>query len=91
MVIAKAESAHFREVAFHRTEAAGEILHMIAVPELEISPGETLSLEPGGYHLMLIEPLEPLGVDDTVGISLSTSDGRRFDVTFTVRSMDFTL
>lgn len=44
----------------HATVNDGGVMKMLAVEDLAIEPGETLSLRPGGLHVMLIGLREPL-------------------------------
>lgn len=84
------ESERFREVSFHRTIHDGEIARMVPVPVLSVPAGDALSLQPGGHHLMLVGPNQPLRPGDVVPIVLTLSDGRRLAVEFTVRTVDLT-
>ncbi len=54
----------------------------------EIAPGETLTLEPGGNHIMLMEVTEPIVAGDTVDFTLTFEDGSTFD--FTADAKDYT-
>lgn len=52
---------------------------------LPLPAGETVPLEPGGYHLMLMELVEPLEVGDTVELVLSLETAGEVPVTVEVR------
>ncbi|KAA3621767.1 MAG: copper chaperone PCu(A)C [Proteobacteria bacterium] len=91
LVIVRATSPAFEEVTFHRTETDEGLVRMIEVPDLPLPPGGSFALKPGGYHLMLIAPRQPLRAGDNVEVTLAAADGRRFDVTFEVRRMNFLL
>lgn len=75
-------SPAFGEVSLHRTEIIDGVNRMREVPALAIAAGETLALEPGGYHLMLMMPSEPLAPGQRVSLDMVTGDGRayRFEV-----------
>jgi copper(I)-binding protein len=54
----------------HETvEQDGQIV-MQPVEAVAIPPGEDVSFEPGGYHIMLFELTEPLEVDTTIALTL---------------------
>src|SRR5690606_21752438 len=46
----------------------GGMMHMRAVEEIPVPAGGTAVLEPGGYHVMLLDLAAPLEVGDTVEI-----------------------
>lgn len=54
----------------HETiERDGQMV-MHPVGSVSIPPGEDVSFEPGGYHIMLFELTEPLDVDTTIALTL---------------------
>lgn len=58
------------EVELHETVAGDDGLsRMVHVDEIEIGPGETVELTPGGLHVMLLD-VEPLEEGDTVTVDL---------------------
>ena len=54
-----ARSTDFKSVMLHQTVNKGSMAHMNHTPRIEIKPGSTLQLTPGGYHLMLMNPKKP--------------------------------
>lgn len=51
---------------------------------IEIKPGETVTLKPGGYHLMLKGLKAPLKAGDTLKATLTASDGANAQVEFPI-------
>jgi copper(I)-binding protein len=49
----------------------GGMMSMQPVDEIPIPAGERVSLEPGGYHVMLLELVEPLEVGTTITVTLT--------------------
>ncbi len=43
-----------RVVELHRMERDGNVMRMRPVQDIPVPPGETVALQPGGYHIMLI-------------------------------------
>jgi copper(I)-binding protein len=43
----------------HEMRMEGGVMKMRPVAGLEIKPGQTVELKPGGYHLMFVGPKEP--------------------------------
>lgn len=66
LVIQGASSPACERVEIHRTVIEEGVSRMIPQEELRLAPGETLSLEPGSYHLMLIGPNQALRAGDEV-------------------------
>jgi periplasmic copper chaperone A len=51
----------------HEMTMADNVMKMRMLPKgLEIKPGETVELKPGGYHLMFVDLARPLKADDVV-------------------------
>lgn len=71
-------SPDFAEVGLHRTEVVDGVSRMREVPEVSLAPGASLSLEPGGHHLMLMKPRVPLESDQAVRVTVEARDGRSF-------------
>lgn len=49
----------------------GGMMTMAEVEEIPIKAGETVSLKPGGYHVMLMELAEPLVAGEKIALTLS--------------------
>lgn len=58
---------------------------MQEVESIELRPGETVNLEPGGYHIMLLDLVEPLEVGDTFEVTLDFETADDLVVTVEVR------
>jgi hypothetical protein len=59
-------------VEIHEMTMAGGVMQMRPVPGgLAIGPGQTVTLAPGGYHLMLIGPARAFHVGEVVPVTLS--------------------
>jgi len=60
--ITRVTSAQFGSVQLHESILDNGIARMRAIPALEIPAGETLTLQRGGKHLMLMRPTGPADV-----------------------------
>lgn len=74
----------FAAVELHRSETVDGVSRMRPVPELEIAPGETVTLEPGGLHLMLMHPDPALREGNRVVLEFEFAGGVRLPVEFVV-------
>ncbi len=54
----------------HETVEQDDQMVMQPVESVAIPPGEDVSFEPGGYHIMRFELTEPLEVDTTIALTL---------------------
>ncbi len=57
--------------SLHRSEMAGGVMTMRPVATIEVTPGETVTLEPGGLHIMLTRLVRPLHEGETFAAELA--------------------
>ena len=74
LVGASSPAAGVAEV--HEMKMEGDVMKMRAVTSLELPAGQTISLKPGGYHLMLMDLKAPLAKDSTVPVTLRFKDAK---------------
>ncbi|MBI4849450.1 MAG: copper chaperone PCu(A)C [Nitrospirae bacterium] len=79
-------SALFNKVEIHRTEMHEGMAKMIPQKELIIHAGESVSLETGGYHLMLMDPASVPKEGEQVDMDLRFDDGLILNIKVPVRS-----
>ena len=65
-----AESPAAGSAQIHEMKMEGNVMRMRAVPRLELPPGKTVELKPGGHHMMLVDLKRPLKKGDRVPIRL---------------------
>lgn len=58
---------------------------MQEVEEIAVPAGETVALEPGGYHVMLLGLVAPLEIGDTFDVTLALDNGDELVVPVEVR------
>jgi len=80
-----ASSPAFKTIHMHLSTEQNGKSTMLAIEGIEMNPGETLRFTPGGYHLMLMQRVKPLQVDDQVPITLKFSGNQTLDVMFKVQ------
>ena len=80
-----ASSPAFQMVHMHLSTEQNGKSTMINIEGIEMNPGETLHFTPGSYHLMLMQRVQPLQVDDQVPITLKFSGNQSLDVMFKVQ------
>lgn len=70
----------------HETMQHQGMVHMSARPAIVIARDSSLTMVPGGLHVMLIELRRALVVGDTVSLLATFADGRTLDVRAPVRA-----
>lgn len=63
-------SAQFQKAEIHKTILEKGMMHMDMLSEVIIAPNQTVTFEPGGLHIMLIQPLDPAALDHLVTLEL---------------------
>ncbi|MEM7693190.1 MAG: copper chaperone PCu(A)C [Pseudomonadota bacterium] len=75
----EADLAEMAEI--HRTSTNDQGVSMMApAGEVEIAPGATVALEPGGLHVMLRKLKRPMNQGDSFSLRISLSDGGEVSV-----------
>ena len=74
-------------VALHQMAVDEGMMKMRAVPSIEIRPGGRLELQPGGYHLMLVDLKQPLKVGEKFPLTLTFAHGGAITVSVPVEEM----
>ena len=69
--ISRVNSAQYESVQLHETTIENDVARMRSIAFLEIAAGETVTLQPGGKHLMLMRPTGPA---DTVSLRFLDGD-----------------
>jgi periplasmic copper chaperone A len=80
-----ARSEAFGMTEIHRTVEIDGVARMREATPLTIAPGETLSMAPGGLHVMLMRPRAPLSEGQNLSIVLLLDDGSELAVDFPVQ------
>ena len=80
-----ASSPDYLKVMLHRSVRENGVERMIEPDGLDIPPRSSVSLAPGGYHLMLMGGKHPIAPGDSVMLHLSFASGRGLDVRASVK------
>jgi copper(I)-binding protein len=86
VAVSGAKSPSFGDVSLHRTSVVDGINRMRPVPRLPIGANSQVTLEPGGLHLMLMQPTAALKPGDTVRMVFTLQDGRQVSGDFVARA-----
>lgn len=79
LVIVGAESSVFGSIEMHGTIMEDGVARMRHQDTVTVGPGEVVSFEPGGLHLMLMQPLDGIPTSGEIAITLLLADGGRLE------------
>jgi periplasmic copper chaperone A len=76
------------ECQIHQMTMDGGVMKMRPVQGgLEVKPGETVTLKPGGFHLMLVGLKEPLQVGKSLAATFEIDSGSTVQVAFPIAAI----
>lgn len=85
--LVSASSPVAMSIEIHETSAdASGMMGMHPVERIDVPAGATVALEPGGYHLMLMDAMDLPAVGETVEITLTFEKGGEVKVQAEVRA-----
>jgi len=76
-----------KQVQIHTSQEKNGVFSMQRVTAIEIPANQTVSLAPGGLHIMLMGLTQPIAVGDKLPITLLFEDGSHQQVTAVVQAM----
>lgn len=76
IALVSATSPDFAAVEFHRTEIVNGLARMREEKVIVIAAGSSVSFQPGGLHMMLLNPPRALKAGDRARVELRLDDGR---------------
>jgi len=73
-------------VEVHEMAMDGNVMKMRAIPSLDLPAGRTVTLKPGGYHVMLLDLKRPLAAGEKIPLELrfELQDRRQIKQTVTL-------
>lgn len=70
-----ASSPAVPRVEVHEMKMDGDVMRMRELKALDLPKGKTVSLEPGGYHIMLMNLKKPIAAGDVIPLTLVVESG----------------
>jgi copper(I)-binding protein len=71
----------------HQMSMDGGVMRMRVVDGVEVKPGGRLTLQPGGYHVMLMDLKRPLQAGDSFPLTLGFEKAGSIEVSVVVEGM----
>ena len=62
-------------VEVHEMKMDGDVMRMREVQAIDLPKGKTVSLEPGGYHIMLMNLPKPIAAGEVIRLTLTIESG----------------
>jgi periplasmic copper chaperone A len=81
-----ANCSAFEKVEIHKSFQRDGMMQMEQQHELVIPANGQKRLAPGGYHLMLMRPKQPLKAGDQIDVTLQFANGEKLSITAPVKS-----
>jgi copper(I)-binding protein len=82
------QSDAFRQSSIHETVIERGVAKMRETPRIDLAPGATVTMKPGGAHLMLVDPRHAIGKGEKVPMVFLLADGTRVETYFDVVAPD---
>lgn len=73
--LVSASSPAVPRVEVHEMKMDGDVMRMREVKAIDLPKGKTVSLEPGGFHIMLMNPPKPIAAGDMIPLTLVIESG----------------
>lgn len=70
-----ASSSAVPRVEVHEMKMDGDVMRMREVKAIDLPKGKTVSLEPGGFHIMLMNLPKPIAAGDMIPLTLVIESG----------------
>ena len=80
------EAVGYGMAHLHMSESKDGIATMSMVHQLDLAPGQSVVLQPGSLHIMLMRPETPAKVGDVVDLKLLFADGEPLNVAAEVKT-----
>ena len=85
LILVGASTPAFAKVEMHQTVFEDNMVRMVPVEKLVISPQELVRFKPKSLHFMLIDRQQPLQVGDTITLTLQFEDNKTQTVKLEVK------
>lgn len=86
LISANSSIAEVTELHAHIHE--GDVMRMVKVDNIDVPAHGNLTLEPGGYHIMLIDLKKPLVAGEQLPLTLQFEQAGQMDITVDILSSD---
>ena len=87
LLVLLVESDAFDDAAVHETVIENGVSRIRGLERIEIASGAEVRLEPGGKHLMLMQPRQAIVAGASIDITFVMADNARVSAPFVVRGI----
>ena len=86
--VVEASSPAAGAVELHMHTMDDGVMRMRRIVHIHLPPDQTVSLEPGGLHIMLFDLTAPIAPGDRIPITLTFDDGSTREISAEVRTVE---
>ena len=83
ITLVSVESKAAKKVEFHQHIMSDK---MRPVDKIDIEAGKAFTFEPGDYHIMLMQLVQPLKEQEEVAVSFTDAKGKRYNISLPVKN-----
>ena len=84
--LVSADSDRADRIELHTIVREEGVAKMREVPEILVPANDSVTLQPGGYHVMFIGLTQPFKEGESVPVKLNFANGQSVEVSFSVKS-----
>ena len=84
--LTSAQSNRAHRIELHTIVREDGVAKMREVPEINVPANGSVTLQPGGYHVMFIGLTQPFKEGESIPVKLNFANGQSTEVTFSVKS-----
>ncbi len=82
-----AHSGAFERAELHQHTHHDGVMRMVQVEHVAIAAKSSVTMQPGGLHLMLFNPVQPLLAGESVAVTLQFSNGEQLEISMPLTEM----
>ncbi|EIJ41756.1 hypothetical protein BegalDRAFT_0846 [Beggiatoa alba B18LD] len=86
LMIVGGQSKDFGKVEIHTTVLENDVAKMLPIPKLVIPAKKSVTLAPGGIHIMLLNRQHEVKTGDKIDITLQLKDGQTLPLSVEVKA-----
>jgi copper(I)-binding protein len=88
IIFTEAMSNHAKHVEFHTHKHVGDLMKMEQLKVLLVPAGKTITMKPGGIHLMLINLTKKLNVGKSLRVGIKDNSGNTYSQTLLIKDFN---
>jgi len=87
IILTGVKSSRFESIEMHNTIKDGDVMKMVKQESILISANSKLEFKPMSYHIMLMNPVQPISANEKIDVTFLTKSGDSISSVFVVKDM----